>query len=84
MAPGRSKVLQLKIRGKSDRGISETGKTPLSGSGVLQLFWVQGNRIIVPSYNPGFIGIYAYPNGTKVKTIAGFSRPVAAAVSNAK
>lgn len=56
-------IYQFDIRGK--RG-TEVGSTPLTGAGTVWQFFVDGDRVIVPStfqdYS-GSVNVYAYPTG---------------------
>ncbi|MGP8101891.1 MAG: hypothetical protein ACLQHL_14220 [Candidatus Cybelea sp.] len=60
-------IYQFDIRGK--RG-TEVGSTPLSGSGTVWQFFVDGDRVIVPStfqdYS-GSVNVYGYPAGGGAK-----------------
>ncbi len=60
-------IFQFDIRGK--RGV-EVGSTPLTGSGEVWQFFIDTDRIIVPSmfeFYSGSVNVYQYPAGGKAK-----------------
>jgi hypothetical protein len=64
------------------------GSIPLTGSGEILGYWIEGNTIIGPDYeNSGVNNVYfyKYPAGGKpIKTLKGFEAPAFAAISVAQ
>jgi hypothetical protein len=76
-------IYEFDISGK--RG-TEVGSTPLTGSGEVWQFFIDGNRVVAPSSfsdeQPGFISIYDYPaGGAAKKTRFSANNPYGVAVS---
>jgi hypothetical protein len=71
--------------GLKKSGGSITGSTALTGAGDVWQFWIDGKRIIAPTYGGSLgavVGYFKYPaGGSATKTITGFSQPDGAAVS---
>lgn len=61
------------------------GSTPINGSYYMRQFFIQNNRVIVPSpqsLKGGFVNLYEYPKGGfRTRTLWNFSVPIGAAVS---
>jgi hypothetical protein len=81
----QSTIYQIGIAGSSG---SILGSTLLNGAGFVWQFWVDGKRLIGPTYDGSagpIVGYFKYPaGGTATKTIAGFSQPDGAAISTVK
>jgi hypothetical protein len=64
------------------------GSTPLTGSGDILGYWIEGNTVIGPDFgniNANNVYFYKYPAGGKpIKTLKGFDGPAFAAVSVAQ
>jgi len=64
------------------------GSTPLTGSGDILGYWIEGNTVIGPDFqypNENNVYFYKYPAGGKpIKTLKGFEAPAFAAVSVAQ
>jgi hypothetical protein len=83
--PGaQSTIYQI---GLTKSGGSITGSTVLNGAGDVWQFWIDGKRLVGPTYGGSagsIVGYFKYPvGGSPTKTITGFSQP-GAAVSTAK
>ena len=78
-------IYQLAFSGS---GASVTGSTTLYGTGWVWQFWVQGKRIIVPTYAGGAgaeVGYWSYPGGVNpTKTIPASYQPDGATISTVK
>ncbi len=62
---------------------TKVGSTPLNGSAYVDEFSIQGTQVVVPDYVNGKVRYYKYPGGgSPVKTIEGFTSPLATVVSN--
>src|ERR1700678_3845689 len=71
--------------GFAKSGGSIAGSTVLNGVGFVWQFWIDGKRLIGPTYggtDGPVVGYFKYPaGGSATKTITGFSQPDGAAVS---
>jgi hypothetical protein len=71
--------------GLTKSGGSITGSTVLNGAGNVWQFWIDGKKLIAPTYGGtagAIVGYFKYPaGGSATKTITGFSQPDGAAVS---
>jgi hypothetical protein len=71
--------------GLTKAGGSITGSTVLNGAGNVSQFWIDGKRLIAPTYggtDGPVVGYFKYPvGGSATKTITGFSEPDGVAVS---
>ncbi len=77
-------IYQFDIRGS--RG-TEVGSTPLSGSGTVWQFFIDGDRVIAPSTfqdYAGFIKIYDYPIGGSANRTLDLYSPEGAVVSRSR
>jgi hypothetical protein len=62
---------------------TKAGSTPLNGSAYVDEFSIQGTQVIVPDFEAGKVRYYKFPGGgSPVKTIEGFTSPLATTVSN--
>lgn len=61
---------------------TKAGSTPLKGSAFVQEFWIAGQQVVAPDFTNGVVRFYKYPaGGAAVKTISGFTGPVATTIS---
>jgi hypothetical protein len=81
----RGTLYQVAIKGSKG---SVRSSTTLAGTGWVWQFWIQGKRILVPTYggtDPAEVGYFKYPaGGSATKSITGFGQPDGAAISTAK
>lgn len=75
-------IYQIAVSGSQG---SVVGSTQLDGAGFVWQFWIQGSRLIGPTYagtSGAEVGYWKYPaGGVATKTITGFNQPDGAAVS---
>lgn len=77
-----STIYQFTISGSTG---TEVGTTVLDGSTDAIKFWKQGHRVVAPNLGNKNVMYWTYPaGGAALKTISGFSEPVAVTVSLAK
>jgi len=78
-------IYQIALSGSTG---SVTGSTALTGTGWVWQFWIDGKRIIAPTYagsGGAEVGYWAYPaGGNPTKAITGFYQPDGATISTAK
>jgi hypothetical protein len=64
-------------------GGTEIGSAHLVGANDTCQFWIQGARVVAPSFSDGVVMFWDYPGGgSPTKTIAGFDQPFGVAVSH--
>jgi hypothetical protein len=72
----------------SGSGGSIAGNTQLTGTGWVWQFWIDGKKVIVPTYagsDPAEVGYFNYPaGGSAKKSISGFDQPDGATISTQK
>jgi hypothetical protein len=75
-----STIYRFQIEGTTG---TEVGTTTLGGSSDVIQFWIAGNRVIGPNIGSSpNVMFWRYPSGgTALKTLTGFSEPVAVTVS---
>lgn len=62
---------------------TKAGSTRLNGSAYVDQFSIQGTQVVVPDLVNAKVRYYKYPGGgNAVKTISGFTAPIATVVSN--
>lgn len=81
----RGTLYQIALSGSTG---SVQSSTSLTGTGWVWQFWIQGKRVIVPTYSGTTapeVGYYKYPaGGSSTKAITGFEQPDGAAISTTK
>lgn len=61
---------------------TKVGSTPLNGSAFVEQFCIPGTQVVAPDYINGVVRYYKYPaGGSAVKTISGFTGPIATTIS---